>query len=407
MGLTTELLQAPSDRPLLAALRELMLKSGDLIEAENAGAERSLFLVPGKSSVWTAVYDTSFGTGRQLACDFSRAIAAPVASILVNDSDQMEMHLCREGRVAASLASEVGRGKVKGKPELWAGLLTGGAGATELREALESAEVFVENRLGRAVALFGMDPETCMYTTQDFAEETGVTALHFRSKQARRAVEGPPVLAVSHGSRPVEVMAGGLIGPLSAIAANRGGASRGLRIEIGGSAIAQKLIEIVDCTLVQFPEGDASPDGPVRTPVGMVDDVAELPDAALYAKVDALDLITRYGAAKGTRLVARSNFYVNVNARAVSPGVGELSIKLTPQANSAGAAVTTIPVRILGEMWKPLRAVAGFEQSALALHDPKTLCAQPAMTFAMPPCESRSSDGRSSAVDCTRGSAGI
>ena len=122
MGLTTELLQAPSDRPLLAALRELMLKSGDLIEAEIAGAERSLFLVPGKSSAWTAVYGTSFGTGRQLACDLSREIAAPVVSILVNDSDQMEMHLCREGRVgrvAASLASELGRSKVKGKPEPW------------------------------------------------------------------------------------------------------------------------------------------------------------------------------------------------------------------------------------------------------------------------------------------------
>ena len=166
-------------------------------------------------------------------------------------------------------------------------------------------------------------------------------------------MEGPPVLAVVRGSRPIEVMAGGLIGPLSAIAANRGGASRGLRIEIGGSAIARKLIEIVDCTLVQFREGDASPDGPVRTPVALLD-----------------------GAAKGTRLVARSNFYVTVNARAVSPGVGELSIKLIPQANPAGGGVTTIPVRILGEMWKPLRAVAGFEQSALALHDPKTLCAR-------------------------------
>ena len=70
MGLTTELLQAPSDRPLLAALRELMLKSGDLIEAENAGAERSLFLVHREQSAWTAVYDTSFGTGRQLPAIF-------------------------------------------------------------------------------------------------------------------------------------------------------------------------------------------------------------------------------------------------------------------------------------------------------------------------------------------------
>ena len=198
---------------IVAALRQRARETG-LEEDETLSdeeAERTIMVAPPGPEPWITVYDEITedqdpDTRRDLGEALSRVGGAAI-TVLVHDSDILEMRLCQNGAQVDVYNSYPNyfvqdpnktREPPVGNAALWGTVLAPGATPEALRAAWEVRETFAEWALPRIAVLLGWNREWCAegfrYLADVADDLTGFTRLAFRPS-AETAHGRPPLFA--------------------------------------------------------------------------------------------------------------------------------------------------------------------------------------------------------------------
>jgi len=369
---------------VLSALRADAREDGfdELGDAE--GADRSVIVLPAEAG-WISIYDqASEGQDvtvlEQSAERVSAALRTHCVTILVHDSDVLDLRLFRDGARLDeydSFPDYFGRARkaktaLAGQPAKWRELLVGGT-EEDLGNAFAGKPLFAERGLSAIAKLVGLDPRRARtgyrYLLGDgelgtSAPFLGPTMLRFRRRERpawERAATGPPKLTVQgHPGAPLELAIGDEL-RVGVSTLSAGGASRGLRVVLWGSAIDGELARIERCEVLI---GDVRAGArhrmvethEARDAQGRVLVVAELEDAEIPAGPE------QAGHAAGADFTAffeamqARTVHVNVVGRVVQAGASELFVGLTPIANTAGSDAARVALDVSAPLRRPLRA---------------------------------------------------
>ncbi len=366
--------------PLLDALRR---GAGEVDEVESdEEADRIVLVLPPDSGGWTAVYDQRTESQQIEALEalgrlVSSACDAPAISVLVHDSDVLDLRLFAAGERVDRFdsfpgyfegeATEAQKREAAGHPERWADVLA--VDAVALAAIWRDEALFAEDTLRRTCDAIGCAPTRALlgyrYATQQGLVPDGAIRLRFRSRE-RPAHEkkrtGPPVLELhSHyGEVPVRLAVGDEL-RLGFSARSVGGEGRGLSVVAWGETIERRLIEIETFELLV---GDlrAGSRHQKLTPVeaqsaGGTVFASELSGQVVPAGSAAeLDLRPGADVSLMMRAMASATVHVNVVGRVVGEGRGTLGVGFVPHDNPDHGQVGTVCcLDISPRLRRPLR----------------------------------------------------
>ncbi len=369
---------------VLSALRADAEEEGfdELGDAE--GADRSVIVLPAEAG-WISIYDqASEGQDvallERIAQRVSAALHTHCVTILVHDSDVLDLRLFGDGAALDEYDSipdyfgsaRKAKAALAGQPALWRELLIAGT-EEDLGNAFAGRPLFAERGLSAIAKLVGLDPRRAQtgyrYLLGDgelgkCAPFLAPTTLRFRRRERpawERAATGAPKLTLhSHPGAPLELAVGDEL-RVGVSTLSAGGASRGLRVVLWGSAIDGGLARIERCEVLIGSVHAGARHRMVETheardTEGRVLVVAELEDAEIPAGPE------RGGHAAGADFAAfleamqARTVHVNVVGRLARAGAGELYVGLTPIANTAGSDAARVELDVSAPLRRPLRA---------------------------------------------------
>lgn len=365
--------------PLLAALRA---DATDAVEVDAPDeADRTVLVLPPDAGGWVAIYDQrtesqDLGALEALGRLASRATGAPTVSILVHDSDVLDLRLYRDGELVDRFdsfpgyfegeATDAERAEAAGHPERWTPALAGGVETEALAAVFGAEDGFAERTLAEACALLGCDPRRASlgyrYAAQDPADEAPVT-LRFRLRERpahERKLDGPPSLE-AHASVPAVELAVGDGLRLGYGARSIGGPGRGLSVVVWGEALDLGLLAIDRLELlvgdvragarheVAEPERAGSDGGPCL--------VLERPEQLLPAgSAMPFGFVPGVDVAAMMNAMAAGSVHVNVVGRVLAPGRGALHVGFVPHDDrERGQTSMTTDVTVGPALRRPLR----------------------------------------------------
>lgn len=315
-------------------------------------ADREMVIADGRGG-WTLVIDSS-GDLEPMALSIGAALGTTTVTCALYDGDTTELSLYADGKRIAGVAT--GENAKIVRRRAWADALGPGISLERFYEELErlrdegDAIDELAPLLGCAAsALRGLEPDI-----------GAITRLRFRLRERPRwekAGEGPGRL---DELMPTRVSASLLVGQRHRVMLggnNRGGAFRGLRIEIGGDAIARGLLVP---TVVRV-DVAVNRDGGQRI---------ELPPPASESErvVAIADVIVSAGRVErptsselrepGAKLAFHAgHLELFVDAVARAPGTGNLRVTCYPSAEAgSGGVVHEGLIIVEPAAWRPLRA---------------------------------------------------
>lgn len=369
---------------IVAALRaDAEARGSDLVDDE-AQADRSVLVLPPEDG-WIAIYDqaTESQDGaslERLAVLASRATHDAAISILIHDSDILDLRLYRDGARLDRLDSDPSyygstrvsskkRAELAGAAEKWKGLVDDEAVAA-LDAAFRADDLFAEGTLHRVTEIVGIPHAQAAtgyrYRTSGYEElPAGTVVLRFRDR-ARPAWEqastAPPGLQTESYVAGELMLGVGDELRCSLGARSVGRASRGIGVRVWGGAIADERVAVERIELIV---GDPRTNPCVRllpTSTRSADGapllVAEAPDLEIPAGTAS----PFGGFAPGTNMdammaaYARGRVHVNVVGRVIAPGRAELGIGLVPRERPEATAATIVRLVIDPRFTPPLRA---------------------------------------------------
>jgi hypothetical protein len=339
---------------VVAAIRAAA-KARGLVEVKGraaAGAARRVAVVGGRR--WIAVYDEStetqdLDTLAELAGALSRAGkgAGAAVSVLVHDSDIVELGLWRGGTLADRWNSRPDyfgkqtrkqRAAVAGDAARWGDLV--GAKTRELAAVWRTKTTFAEEQLTAVAALLGIAPERAITGFNYLAEQPlprGAVRLAFRDPAqpaaATRPVPATGLPAFEVGASSVRLGADlGEACHLYLTGRNVGGAGQGVRAVLWGDAIDAGLIEPVSAEV--FLGDDRSAKAKLkRTDEGWE---AAFPRFVIAAGITNAALLPPDG-----RLAAQvaSDVHLQIRMTARASGRSTICMALVPHQNEADGQV--------------------------------------------------------------------
>jgi len=390
------------------------------VSPDDPTAERMLVVGPAGPEPWIVVYDSATEGQDEAQLDalagaLSTAAEGTAVSVLIHDSDVLEMRLWRSGDLLDAYSScpdyfgPVSRERqvlLAGQPDRWRDLLIDGVSPADLRRVWDESLLFAEATLAQTAQLLGMDPNRCgtglRYLLHDGADEitaaldaAGFIRLAFRSAQTPAAVappeppSGPPVLTIESGSTGVDTSIGESLTWATCAAGNAGGPGRGLQVVVWGNALDQGLIAL-DALAISLPPDDAaasatwitcepqaigSGDSMVR--VVRLDDYPLLGDTAGWGDAFIEGSWQNPHAAIAARMHRRISVQLHGTAQAV--GQGQLHVGFVPLANPHnGQTSWTFAVNVARRARRPLRYAVdspGADRSLRDLDQPRVLVA--------------------------------
>lgn len=261
--------EAPAQEARAAAVeavRGWVARTGyeEMAEEDADVADRLVLVAPADQTPWIAVYDEATeDQDTRLLDSLAEALSAggrAAVSVLVHDSDVLQLRLCQDGRLADVFnsrpdyfdeLSDEERARVAGQPERWRPVLADGATPDDLRLAWMQPAVRVEEVLSQVARLLGMDPRRCAIGSHGLrrgeGDTDGFSRLAFRSTAIPHPLErlrsdGPPRLRAVGGQQRRTVPVGAPFRDLAATAQSVGGPSRGLYVAVWGEAVVDGLV---------------------------------------------------------------------------------------------------------------------------------------------------------------------
>lgn len=365
----------------------------EVVDGSADEPDRTILVLPPDAGGWIAIYDEraesqDVAVLEAMAIAVSRATGAAALTVLVHDSDVLDLRLVERGERVDRLdtcpefsgpVSATKRAAVAGHPERWAALTSD---VEALREAWKADEVFAERTLARTAEILGIEDGRATtgfrYSSRGELGElpAGTVTLRVRS------IERPPWETRSDG--PVELVCDG--GPTGTIdfavgdvlrigitTRSTGGAGRGLGMRAWGSVVDDGLVEITAFESVRLDPNGGRPTvttweaHATRSVDGHPMRVADAPEVEIPAGPAALGGY-RPGMDVARMMAdhARTRVHVNALGRFVSPGEGELCVGLVPLERLDGDAGMRVALRISPPLRSPLRA-ASYEGSSAHL----------------------------------------
>ena len=360
-------------------IREVILaelRDAGMHETDGDTFDRELLIVPGPR--WTAVYDLRAENQDATATDwarmFSAALATDAFSVLVHDSDVLDLALFASGKKRDHYDSNPGfSGQAPSKvtpaarAAKWEHLLADGHTRDELAAVFEHRGVFAEGALAPLAAALGIEHGLLAtgynYTTHDGdpppASLVRVRGVLSKRPAWERRLGGPPRFASiwerfgasPPAVEPQRVLEGQPV-HLSAQLTNNGGAATGMRIEIAttGDAVSLERIEVVISRSGQKMARHPAP--LVRAGDLLVADFADvglMPGAAAGLDTSDAPMCAMMDAHHA------GNIHLNVHGRTCRPGRADLAIRCIPLSNPKGAYVAPIVVEVQAVRGAPLR----------------------------------------------------
>jgi hypothetical protein len=333
MGLTTEsahlFLTADPPASLDAtahAIRQHLSATG--FEESTSAEDRVFVLVA--SPHWISIYDTETGALDALVKSLSKALAAHVAALCLEDSDKYTARLCSAGAWVDKISGGVLKRKATGKPDLWRPVLAPDSEA-DVARALEGRGTFAEEPLGHLCRALRLPPSAALQVAEEIkaTPPPGALVLRFRSLHPK-VPQGPPRLTlVNRGHAPETV--GQPVSQLFIAVANDGPTAKGVRISLAGEALAQSLITPVELhvvTIVPFGggiRGDRQTHSLRRLEQGYS---VDLPHLELLARIDPRTLPPGAAVMKAVKEYHRRMIHFHIAAQATRAGSAELTIRV-------------------------------------------------------------------------------
>ena len=371
---------------IVSALRELARQRG-MVDVATSDADRTLAITSGRD--WISVYDSETeardpATLRALAGAVARAAAGHAVSILVHDSDVVDLRLFDAAgdevdRFVNKVdyfgpASPAEKRAAKGRPELWQPVLAAGADESALRKAWKTDSVFVDQLVSAVARVLGIDAARATtgfrYLDPKLADDPASIVLRFRLAE-RPAWEvprtGPPRFEAS-AFAPAPALFVGAPLHATATARNAGGAMRGLSVVVRGSALDRGLVAIDGGELLVGRPARRNDGTTNHQPLAFVEErvdgsiafVARVPDAVVPAAPSAsLEQVGPRAPPAYFEALAAGQVHVNVRGRGLVEGTGALEIALVPHEHRDAAFVVPTPIEVRRAGWRPLRALPG------------------------------------------------
>ena len=282
---------------VLASVRRFVESQGFVEAAPGEAPDRSVAIGPAGDEPWIAVYDEATedqDTGKldALATAITRDLATSAVSILVHDSDALQVTLFARGEVVDRRSGKRRKAaRKKGDPAVvkgWTDLLRPGAEAASLMAALAGEVIELGDPLTRIADALGLDIARCGVGYRYLAapEPAGLTRLGFkllRRPAHETKAEGGPALVPSAWQPKVALSIGEPL-RLTTSARNNGGASRGLLILVWGDALTRGLLAVTEAQ-VSVGRGDRR-----RTVEARLDPAASAEESLFVARLPDFEL---------------------------------------------------------------------------------------------------------------------
>ncbi|HVH45637.1 MAG TPA: hypothetical protein VM925_24955 [Labilithrix sp.] len=364
---------------VLDALRVFADRAGLVPATKNDESDRTMLVRIG--GPWVSIYD-SLSEGQNLEVSdalgksLSRELSAPVATVLVHDSDVLELRLFQDGKLldrfnnAPSYFGQATPAEItaaKGRPTRWHKVLGDSVDIDELREAFESADtdepfaahVVLEN-IASALGLahehvfvgyrYATEPSTAERSPG--VRTTGFVELRWRDRSADK----PKTIARTVPSFSKGFSSGRLAlrvdsaQPFSGAVRNEGAASKGISVVISGPALDEELVNLESLTVaagVPAYEGTGVPLERWNDAKGHPSFIATLPDVKIPEGIStqALGALAR-SPDKYVQASTRATIHLTLVCRGLKPGRSRFSIAVVPEANPEGEIVHEVPVNV-------------------------------------------------------------
>ena len=353
---------------LVTCLASALHADGYLPAGDSESCDRTLLVA--SSSDWVSVHDELCDEQRldvleRLAAELSRALETQVITILVHDSDILDLRLFDSGTLSDRFnnrpdyfeeVSEDEREAARGNPDRWRSVLATGAGPSALRSAWDKEQLFAEHILDDAAQLLGIDAKRARvgfrYLQEDDLELEGVELSKLGFRHAVRPTfearaEGPPRFMFGGSSAGVSATVGHSM-QLAGSVHSVGGPSRGLSVVVFGDALDRELLSITSVqlvvtageqqTVVSAP-AESVLQGEQRLSVAAFPDLEIPAGSAVPASEISFEQTWDYDR-------HTPKIHANVFGRGVSSGAGDVHIGFVPYGASEGQAVASQGVEI-------------------------------------------------------------
>jgi hypothetical protein len=378
---------------VLASVRRFVESQGFVEAAPGEAPDRSVAIGPAGDEPWIAVYDeaTEDQDTRKLdalATTITRDLATSAVSILVHDSDALQVTLFAGGDAVDRRSGKPRKGaRKKGDPAVakgWTELLRPGAEAASLLTALDGGASELGDPLTHIADALGLDIARCGvgYRYLIALEPAGLTRLGFKRihRPAHETkAEGGPAL-VPGGWQPAVALSIGEPLRLITSVKNNGGASRGLVIVVWGDALTRGLLAVTKAQ-VSVGRGDRRRTVEVELAPGASAEeslfVARLPDFELPPGL--ADQMAVVHAEPGQFQRAMDAFFeADIEATVVggvlAAGLGTLHIGYAAFADPEAVIAHTMSIEVTPAPRRPLHAKADVSPHELrALQGSRTL----------------------------------
>ena len=382
------------------AIKEVALEDGFVLADKAGKADRTVLIGGGHGDSdgrWLTIYDE--GTEGQddkrldaLAGALSAELETSAVTVLVHDSDVLEMRLFEDGKRADRYnnapgyfderVSKKAAAEAAGHPERWSHLLRDGVTAAAVRAIWSDETLHAETVLAKTAAALGWNGRLAgtgySYTVAGHGVSGAQTILRLRMAErpkAEQTASGPPRFERG-GYMPEPELSVGEPLQLHCDVRNVGGASRGLAIVVWGEAIDRGLVapSEVEVTVGMTLSRPQAPrvTVPLAAENGIPGLLARFADLDLPAGHDIYDKSARRLDPRTlVDLAGRSGVSAIVKGAVVAPGAGKLHVGFVPlAAQQDGQCAHTMSLSVRAASRRPLRARADVEADALRALDP-------------------------------------
>jgi hypothetical protein len=330
-------------------------------------------------SPWIAVADEAtesqdVSTLEDLAKRLSRTIHGHAVSVLVHDSDVLDLRLFENGRrldhfvnqpdySSDRALSAKAREALQGNARAWAPLLKDGASVEALEQAFRSTPLFAEETLAAVAQLLGFG-EGYDLGANDLRQDTspGFELRYFARPATTSTLAGtPPAFAAGAWTPSLTLSVGEpLRWALSVV--NQGGPANGIAVRVSGTAIERGLVRIASATCA----------------LSRANDDVERTTAELNAK----DGRVEFPAVKVPSFDASRAMFVALEGSAAAEGGGALDVRVEPLGVAGRALSQSVGLSIGPALPRPLKATDALAAQALRdLQTPATLVAVVALRW--------------------------
>lgn len=312
-------LSAAAVSEVRTALEAAAVKMGYARHDGPDGADRSIVVIAHPDGDWVGVYDEESeqqsGMHQALGEELSRALSTHAVSILVHDSDVLQMDLFQNGRRLDTFSNWPGYfeglpQKASGSPSCWEALLPEGKTLADLKRLWSETSDACEALFAMA-QLLEMEPALAQigFNYLDDAEQDirgPEVRLHFKNHRRpahERRQTGQPRLVAGMPGQPDEATTKAIFaelgrevpvrvfGPregqrsfeLPVVIHNDGGESQGVHVLLMGPALDDGGLRVPKITVYSVKEGFAGEIEEVELKSGKRGLSAEIPDVPLHA----------------------------------------------------------------------------------------------------------------------------